>query len=69
MHRLLCWPPERLLQAIPLSHARVQVDKKDISEVLLVGGMTRMPKVQKLVETFFGKAPNKVRPVTHSSLV
>jgi molecular chaperone DnaK len=36
-----------------------QVAKKDISEVLLVGGMTRVPKVQKLVESFFGKAPNK----------
>lgn len=33
--------------------------KSEISEVLLVGGMTRMPKVQKIVEDFFGKAPNK----------
>jgi molecular chaperone DnaK len=35
------------------------VKKQDIHEVLLVGGMTRMPKVQTLVEKFFGKAPNK----------
>jgi molecular chaperone DnaK len=33
--------------------------KSDIDEVLLVGGMTRMPKVQEVVEDFFGKAPSK----------
>ncbi|MCF6276696.1 MAG: molecular chaperone DnaK [Candidatus Magasanikbacteria bacterium] len=33
-------------------------DKKDIEEVILVGGMTRMPLVQKKVEEFFGKKPN-----------
>src|SRR3978361_136774 len=33
--------------------------KDKIDEVLLVGGMTRMPKVQELVQKFFGKAPNK----------
>lgn len=35
------------------------VDKKDINEVLLVGGMTRMPKVQSVVEDFFGRKPSK----------
>jgi molecular chaperone DnaK len=35
------------------------VDKKNISEVILVGGMSRMPKVQETVEKFFGKKPNK----------
>lgn len=30
----------------------------DIEEVILVGGMTRMPLVQKTVEEFFGKKPN-----------
>ena len=33
--------------------------KDKIDEVLLVGGMTRMPKVQETVKTFFGKAPNR----------
>jgi molecular chaperone DnaK len=33
--------------------------KDKIDEILLVGGMTRMPKVQDLVKNFFGKAPNK----------
>lgn len=32
---------------------------KDIDEVILVGGMTRMPKVQEAVRDFFGKEPNK----------
>lgn len=32
--------------------------KEDINEVILVGGMTRMPMVQKKVEEFFGKKPN-----------
>ena len=31
----------------------------DIDEVILVGGMTRMPRIQKVVEEFFGKAPHK----------
>merc|ERR1712203_686950 len=36
-----------------------EVSKSDIDEVLLVGGMTRMPKVQESVSQFFGKAPSK----------
>lgn len=35
------------------------LDKKDINEVILVGGMSRMPKVQTSVEEFFGKKPSK----------
>jgi len=35
------------------------VSKGDITDVVLVGGMTRMPKVQETVKTFFGKDPNK----------
>ncbi len=31
----------------------------DINEVVLVGGMTRMPKVVEVVKNFFGKEPNK----------
>jgi molecular chaperone DnaK len=31
----------------------------DIDEVILVGGSTRIPAVQQLVESFFGKAPSK----------
>ena len=36
-----------------------EVKKEQIDEVLLVGGSTRMPKVQQLVKDFFGKEPNK----------
>lgn len=35
------------------------VKKEDLKEVLLVGGMTRMPKVQQVVEDFFAKKPSK----------
>ena len=35
------------------------VNIADIDEVILVGGMTRMPKVQETVEKLFGKAPRK----------
>ena len=35
------------------------VDKASIDEVILVGGMTRMPKVQETVEAFFGKKPHR----------
>ena len=35
------------------------VSASDIDEVILVGGMTRMPKVQETVEKLFGKAPRK----------
>ncbi len=31
----------------------------EIDEVVLVGGMTRMPKIQEIVKAFFGKEPNK----------
>jgi molecular chaperone DnaK len=36
-----------------------KVTAADIDEVILVGGMTRMPKVQEEVEKLFGKAPRK----------
>ncbi len=32
---------------------------QDIDDVILVGGMTRMPKVQEVVKNFFGKEPRK----------
>ncbi|XP_070993815.1 stress-70 protein, mitochondrial-like [Oncorhynchus clarkii lewisi] len=36
-----------------------EVSKGDIGEVLLVGGMSRMPKVQQTVQDLFGRAPSK----------
>ena len=35
------------------------IDAKNIDEVVLVGGMTRMPKVIELVKSFFGKDPHR----------
>ncbi|KAK6241260.1 hypothetical protein SCA6_006649 [Theobroma cacao] len=35
------------------------ISTKDVDEVLLVGGMTRVPKVQEVVSAIFGKSPSK----------
>ena len=35
------------------------VAREDIDEVILVGGSTRLPKIQETVEKFFGKTPNR----------
>jgi molecular chaperone DnaK len=35
------------------------LSKSDIDEVILVGGSTRIPKIQEAVEAFFGKKPNR----------
>jgi molecular chaperone DnaK len=36
-----------------------KISKSQIDEVILVGGSTRIPKVQEIVKDFFGKEPNK----------
>ena len=50
---------ERLLTPCKRAMQDAAVKKEQIDEVLLVGGSTRMPKVQQLVKDFFGKEPNK----------
>lgn len=35
------------------------IDKSEIDEIILVGGSTRIPRIQQAVEEFFGKKPNK----------
>ena len=40
-----------------IQDAGLKVD--DINDIILVGGMTRMPKVQEIVKDFFGKEPRK----------
>jgi len=36
-----------------------KMDAKEISEIVLVGGQTRMPKIQEEIKNIFGKEPNK----------
>ncbi len=50
---------QRLLEPCKKAIADAKVSKNEIDEVILVGGSTRIPKVQDLVKDFFGKAPNK----------
>lgn len=49
---------DRSLEPCKKVLADAKVSKSDINEVLLVGGMTRTPLVQKKVEEFFGKKVN-----------
>lgn len=54
---------DELLQKtiIPMENALKDagMNKGDIDEVIMVGGMTRMPKVNEIVKNFFGKEPHK----------
>ncbi len=50
---------ERLLVPCKQAIKDADISKDKIDEVLLVGGSTRMPKVQQLVKDLFGKEPNK----------
>ena len=50
---------ERSVQPCKTAMKDAGCDASDIDEVILVGGMTRMPKVQETVEKLFGKAPRK----------
>ncbi len=50
---------ERCLKPCELALKDAGIDKSKIDEVILVGGSTRIPKVQELVENFFGKKPHK----------
>ncbi len=50
---------QRLLEPCKRAMEDAKAKKESIDEVLLVGGSTRIPKVQELVKEFFGKEPNK----------
>lgn len=49
---------EKTLEPMKEAMSDAKLEKKDINEIILVGGMTRMPLVQSTVEKFFGKKPN-----------
>jgi molecular chaperone DnaK len=50
---------ERLEEPCRIAMKDAGITPKDISEVILVGGMTRMPRVQQKVKEIFGKEPVK----------
>ncbi len=50
---------QRTVPSIEKALKDAKLDKGDISKVILVGGSTRMPMVQKLVTDYFGKEPYK----------
>jgi molecular chaperone DnaK len=54
---------DRLIQAVlgpcKLALKDAGLTQSDIDEVILVGGSTRIPAIQKVVEDYFGKAPSK----------
>ena len=50
---------QRSIEPCKTAMADAKVTAADIDEVILVGGMTRMPKVVETVEKLFGKAPRK----------
>jgi len=50
---------QRSLEPIKVAIKDADVSVNDISDVILVGGQTRMPMVQKAVADFFGKDPRK----------
>jgi len=50
---------ERCLKPCEQALKDAGISASSIDEVILVGGSTRIPKVQEIVEKFFGKKPNK----------
>jgi molecular chaperone DnaK len=50
---------QRTMEPVKKAVADAGLDPSKIDEVVLVGGSTRMPKVQQLVKDYFGKEPHK----------
>jgi len=50
---------DKTFDAVKNALKDAKLEAKNIDEVVLVGGMTRMPSVQKAVSDFFGKEPHK----------
>jgi len=59
MEKLIMPLIERSLEPVKKALKDAGLEAKDIDEVLLVGGMTRMPAVKNAVEKFFGKKPHE----------
>src|SRR6187397_3097193 len=50
---------QRTIPAMQTALKDASLDPKRIDEVILVGGSTRIPKIQQIVKDYFGKEPNK----------
>lgn len=50
---------QRSIEPVKKCFADAKIKTSDVNEVVLVGGMTRMPKVIESVKSFFGKDPNR----------
>jgi len=50
---------DRSMKPVEACLKDAKLDPKDIDEIIMVGGMTRMPKIISSVKEFFGKEPNK----------
>jgi molecular chaperone DnaK len=50
---------KRLMPPVEQAIKDAGLDKSKIDEIVLVGGSTRIPKVQEMVKSYFGKEPNK----------
>ncbi|MCJ7805341.1 molecular chaperone DnaK [Patescibacteria group bacterium] len=50
---------EKTMKPVESCFKDAKLDPHDIDEVILVGGMTRMPKVVETVKEYFGKTPNQ----------
>ena len=50
---------QRTLKPCELALKDAGLSKSEIDEIILVGGSTRIPRIQQAVEEFFGKKPNK----------
>ncbi len=50
---------QKTLKPVELALKDAKIKVSDVDEIVLVGGMTRMPKVIEAVTKFFGKEPNK----------
>ncbi len=50
---------DKTFEAVKSALKDAKVEGKSVDEIVLVGGMTRMPAVQKAVQDFFGKEPHK----------
>jgi molecular chaperone DnaK len=58
LEELIGYLVDKTIEPCRAALSDAKMETKDIEEVILVGGMTRMPLVQKKVKEFFGKEPN-----------